>query len=552
MMIDWIRNTRSGAVWIPVVNLTGVVMTVIMLSHFTWKKRPLRSHMIWLCMWLAGTAVGYFGWLQNEIHLLRLQYLTACLSVGGLGIVLLCIWQDRKQIVQFQKKELCLLGLLGILSVLMLVSRRHELWPIWYFVMFGAYYFIPFSKQEKKDIWDALANGVITGFFILQIFAYGFRPYDVVRYVGAFENCNMNALMYTVTYAMLLYKLHDLFWTGSEPESGRHGRKKWLPAAFYFVLAAGQIDFILFTMTRTAILSVGLLTLLFLIYEAVLIRKVKFMRLLAVCVSSLLCIALLFPCVYLTIRYLPTVMHHPIWWGSEYNPNKVHSFDPYDSPRYVSLEEFWEEALGRFYYTIFMTPDDVSPEEIETQPIGRLNGYFARVLATADADGMGTYRVLNPMEQAVAAVAQFAAIPDTVEISSEAEAQNSYQIRVIIYKKYFDNLNWTGHTSEEGNFPITSSYRAWHAQNIFLQVAFYHGIPAGVCLIVLLAALGLRLFRQVVSSRQKQSILALFVWLVFVSYGMLESVWYLGQSILFLMYFVPKLSIDAEESETGE
>lgn len=517
MMIDWVKNTQSGAVWIPIVNLTGVVMGVLMLSHFNWKKRTMRSHLIWLCVWLVGTAIGYFGWMQYELRIIQTQYMTASLSVGGLGTVLLCIWQDRKQMVKFQKKDLCLLGLLGVLSVIMLVSRRHELWPLWYFVMFGAFYFIPFSKQEKKDMWDAMANGVIVGFFILQIFAYGFRPYDEVRYVGAFENCNMNALMYTVTYAMLLYKLHDLLWAGSEPESGRGGRKKWLPAAFYFVLAAGVVDFILFTMTRTAILSVGLLTLLFLLYEAVLIRKVKFVRLFAVCVSSLLCVLLLFPCVYLTIRYLPTVMHHPIWWGAEYSPDKVHSFDPYDSAKYVSLEEFCEAAFGRLYYTIFLPPE-----------------------------------ALIPIEHTVAAVAQLTAVPDTIEISNVTKAQDSYTYRKVIYEQYFSNLNWVGHTSEEGEFPITSNYYSRHAHNIFLQVSFFHGIPAGVCLVVLLAALGLRLFRLAVSSRQKQSILALFVWLIFVSYGMLESVWFLGQSILFLMYFVPKLLVDAKESETGE
>jgi len=45
-------------------------------------------------------------------------------------------------------------------------------------------------------LWDGLANGIILGFFLIQIFAYGFRPYDEVRYKGAYSNCNVNSLMY--------------------------------------------------------------------------------------------------------------------------------------------------------------------------------------------------------------------------------------------------------------------------------------------------------------------------------------------------------------------
>ena len=43
---------------------------------------------------------------------------------------------------------------------------------------------------------DGMVDGTIISFFMLQIFAYGFRPYDVVRYIGAFSNSNITALHY--------------------------------------------------------------------------------------------------------------------------------------------------------------------------------------------------------------------------------------------------------------------------------------------------------------------------------------------------------------------
>lgn len=536
MLIDWTRGSQNWNVWASAVNLTGVVMTVVMLTHFTWKNRSLKCHLIWLALWLVGSAVGYLVWQQNPGVIFRAQYLFACLSIGGLGIVLLCIWQDKKQIGKHQASELALLGLLGVLSVLMLFSKQNELWPLWYFVMFGAFYFIPFTKEEQRDIWEGLANGVITGFFILQIFAYGFRPYDEVRYMGAYGNCNMNALMYTITYAMLLYKLHGMFWDRPDSDNKRDKRKRWLLTAFYFVLAAGLLDFVLFTITRTAMLTVGLVTLLFIFFEAFFYRRIKIKKLLVLCSSFLVCIILLFPCVYLTIRYLPAILHHPVWWGGEYHPNKVHSFDPYDSTRYVSLEEFFEEALGRFHYIILPAPDAALTGDPDSSAL----------LAMAAAGEKGAYQKRNPIGAAVASITQSIDHSDTSDLLDEKEAKSSFKVRTKIYKKYYQNLNWTGHLTEEGYFPITVDYHAWHAQNVFLQIAFYHGIPAGICLIILMAALGVGMFRQALTLRQKYSILGVLVWLVFVSYGMLECVWYLGQSILFLMYFVPRIAIDAK------
>lgn len=61
-----------------------------------------------------------------------------------------------------------------------------------------------------------------------------------------------------------------------------------------------------------------------------------------------ICIVLLFPVVYGCVRYLPTVLHHPVWFEGEYHEDySVHSYDPWNSDRYISFEEALENNVGR-------------------------------------------------------------------------------------------------------------------------------------------------------------------------------------------------------------
>ena len=117
---------------------------------------------------------------------------------------------------------------------------------------------------------------------------------------------------------------------------------------------------------------------------------------------------------------------------------------------------------------------------------------------------------------------------------------------------YLQNLNLTGHELEEGYFWVNDNYHAWHAQNLFLQVAFYYGAVAGILLIVLLAGLGLQSIPLAFKAERCEEILPLLVGILFVGYGMLETVWYPGQMILLLVYMIPKIIIDSINDKKKE
>ena len=622
MLIDWSRGAGKWHHWAALINLSGAVMSVIMMSHFLWKKQPFRKYAIWWLVWLIGSIAGFFVWKFYYFQTIFLQqYATAAISVGMLGMVALRMWMERTNLkdplVQRNvleqgnvlEQDAIKLGTLKrypvaaiwiVMTIFMAVSKFGEIWQLYYLFIFGLFYCIPFSEEERKNLWDGLADGCILGFFMIQIWAYGFRPYDVTRYAGAYANCNMNALFYLVTYVMVLYRLHSIRWQKRNGEVADNRLCK-VCEIFFTILAAGLLSFVIFTLTRTALLVAAGITVVYGVIEFLILEK-KPIRLIVSGLMLAICTLLVFPCVYLTIRYLPTILHYPVWFEGEYSEQRVHSYDPYDSEKYVSLEEFLQEALGRFGQTVgtveemtqpgdltteeTANPENVSlseeltetegvslpeelpesegaslPEELTEAEDVSLSEELTESESVPEAEGVTLSEELTEAEdaspseeisptedkwQGICARAVALMTEEEKQLLSGAEAESSMRIRLEIYRKYLNHLNLMGHELEEGYFPITEDYHAWHAQNLFIQVLFYYGIPAGICLIVLMLILGIWAIKSILQKKRREDILVLLVWMLFVGYGMMECVWYLGQSVLFLIYLVPGLLVDAK------
>ena len=534
MLIDWSRGGPKWVYWATCINLVGVVMSIVMACAFIWKDQfrkggPWKRYVVWLALWLLGSTVGYLLWKQQPGRIFQTQYLTAALSVLCLGMVALRIWTSRRDLrdrgATFGNP--ILIGIWGVMTVLMVCSPIDEIWQLYYLVIFGMFYVIPYEKAEREVLWISVADGVILGFFLIQIWAYGFRPYDVVRYAGAYGNCNINALFYLVTYICVLYRLHDMW---NRKEQGRVGNHRLFTAAqvLFYLLAAGLCGFMLMTITRTALLVGGLVTVVFGVLELCVYHRLKVHKVLLHLAMYGVCVVLLFPCVYATVRYLPTILHHPVWWDGEYAPWKVHSYDAADSEKYVSFEELLEEVFLRL---AGITVDiHFEKEEVVSD-------------ATMPVQNVLTIMPMENLEELFTVKMLATALPDTGLLQGK-EADSSMGIRQFIWKTYLSNLNFTGHELEEGYFQVTPYYQSWHAQNVLIQVLFYYGIPAGILFAVLMAVLGIQALRAAVRNRDTESLLLLLVWTVFMGYGMLECVWYMGQSILFLMYLAPKVLID--------
>lgn len=536
--IDWIRGSQDGVYWHTAINLTGFFVSFIMMSHYKWKKEPKKIYFGWMVIWLLGSVAGFGIWHRYPGEIFRSQYWAAAISVCAVGVAAIRIFRELKQTEGKPLGNHLLLICWVVMSVLMSCSRLGELWPVWYLVIFLLFYMVPFSQEERNDLWDGLADGLIISFFLLQIWAYGFRPYDEVRYKGAFSNCNMNALFYMVTYIALLYRSHSLRWQERQEDLVLTWKRK-ITKLVLWILTAGIWGFVFLTMTRTALLAVMAITAIYGVIEFRVICGEKFGKIIARGIGLLVSVVVLFPAVYLTVRYLPTVMHHPIWFSGEYNTDKVHSYDGADSEKYVSFDELFGGLGERFENT----------KETE-EPIAKKETNVTKVSKVSTEDKGAT-------EQRKTEKKKNAEQVKTVSVSVKAEpreelltgdaANSSMRIRLEIYKKYLKNLTLTGHELEEGYYQITKNFHAWHAQNLFIQILFYYGIVAGILCMVLMAGLGIQTFRLAIRKCRCEDLLPLLVWLLFVGYGMLECVWYPGQIILLLIYLIPKIIIDRSE-----
>ena len=413
MIIDWTRGSQKWHYWAGAINLTGVLLAVVMACGFTWKNQSLRKYLLWTAVWLAGTGAGYLIWRMAPGTVFEVQYFTASLSVWALGTIAVRMFQEKNffSVIKGRKKSMAVLA--AALALLMTISRSGEIWPIWFFFMFGMFYLVRYSSEESEALWASLADGVILGFFLIQSFAFGFRPYDTVRYSGAYANCNMNALFYIVTYIMVLYKLHCLRVSDADA-SGR--KRRIFLLLFYGGLAGGLFNFTLFTISRTAFLVIVGVTLIYAGLEFAVKKRLQFSKLVRIVAMGCLAIVLTFPLVYLCIRYLPTILHHPVWWEGEYSTDKVHSFDPPNSDKYVSLEEFFSEFLGRMSLVNARQEEEILLEQ------EKIHSLFA-----------------GPVSYSSALAAESESVDTGLLQGSDADS--SGKIRIEIFKKYVQDLN---------------------------------------------------------------------------------------------------------------
>lgn len=497
-MIDFVRHTQQESWWGPIVNCTGILLLVIILSEYKLKELMCRFSCIWTGISVILLA---FSALWQDEHIFGIYKWTVFAAVPNIWLIGILLYRVAKKI--FVEKTLQIKWnitmILAIVMVFfMMLSPYHAVWPLWFLAIFGLFYLTRFHDADFRDLQEAMADGIIIAFFILQIYAYGYRPFDVERYVGAFSNSNMAALHYLVTYTAVLFKLHFLTVKG--------GAKKW--KAFFFAGAAGLLGFQLLTMTRTAWVITAVITVLFGFLVMKRLWKKSRKAILVRGIALGLCALLLFPAVFATVRWLPPLRHHPIWYAGEWSENRVHSFDPPDSEKYTDFDEFMEEILKRL------------------RIIGSIRNPL--VLKAQAAENI-EYRV--------------------VTLNGPENLAASLRIRLTIYKAYLEDLNWTGHGRQEGNYIITEPYTViWHPQNVWIQVAYYYGIPAGILFLILsVLILGKQIYAVMKNKENKYVFIPLFISIIFLMYGLTEIVWIIGQLILFLFLFVQHPQFGAAE-----
>ena len=542
-LIEWLKATQTGDIWKVAVNVAGLVVMTLVMSAYPVKELCCGFSKVYTIICLA-VIVGIYGyWWMNPGKFVVWQYLTAVMNIWLIGIMLWVLWR-RAAAGRLKKPKWDILSTLWVLlTIVMVLSKSGRVWPVWFFLIYGIFYLTEYSEEDKDALVEGMVNGTIISFFIMQIYAYGFRPYDEVRYKGPLSNCNMTALYYLIVYCMILAKLHFL----TLQKSGK------IRKLFWMVMAGGLLCFQFMTLCRTAWLSAIAVTFAYGILIVKGIWKDSLPKVLGKAVLLGVITVAVFPIVFGTVRWLPTILHHPIWYEGEWSEEKVHSFDPADSDKYVTLEEFLDTALGRFLQ-ILEKPAAVDGQAMQDAAgqgeagqgeAGQGEaGQGEAGQETAEESLVTEEETDDPGEELfmpdgyVRASAE--AIGDEVPILDYSKDWTSSDIRVAIFKAYWKDLNWRGHSEKEGYYLITPKYRCWHAQNLWLQIAYYYGIPAGILLVVLTVVMIYYYISRCHKGKldQKYGVLPLLFVILYFTFGLMEVVWNPGQLVFVLIFLV--------------
>lgn len=546
-LIDFLRNTQNGDIWSAAVGGTGLVMMVLIFSEYPLKEWHYGKHTrVYMAIWTVcclGIAGASALWQQHFI--LGIYKWTFFLGVWNVWWIFLV----GQEIVKRLWKEGSLRAkpdLTGVLALvmafLMTFSRSGRLWPVWFAAMFGMFYVTRFTREKLEQLFEAMVDATIVAFFVIQIYAYGFRPYDVIRYLGAYPNSNVASLHYLVVYTMVLCKFHYL--------EKKNAKKGW--RIFFFLGAAGLLDFMFLTMGRTSWVTAIVITCFYGIFVIWKNWKKKFSGVIARGAALVAAFVVLFPVVFGTVRFLPAVLHHPVWYGGEYSIEKVHSFDPADSPKYIEMDEFLEAVFGRIVGTFYKgdeageasvagnSTDNVVTVEAGTTGGNAGAGSADNTVAENTEDGENADRENAEPDNVNSAVAVDASQTsyEVIKKIGPEGMDEALNIRLSIYAAYLRNLNWFGHPDAEGHYQFADiDYFSWHAQNVWLQMAFSYGIPSGILFLILTVLLFRKNFGILKNAGNvPYKIIPFFICLLFFVYGLMELDWNVGQYPLILLF----------------
>ncbi len=499
MIIDWTRGSQVGSTWAWTVNMTGVVMAVILFSAYSPKEFIKPVYLIYSAICVIALPVSYYWWSLHQEAIYRDKLLTAVLNVWFLGIFAIKMFLDvavyKTKKLRFSKTEI----LAGIMLLWMLFSVNEDVWPGWYLVMFGLFYHTEYDGEDLKALRKGMLNGIIAAFFLLQGAAFVFRPFDDPhhRYCGIYANCNINAMFYGIVWIALLIKLFDI---------RRDHDKKW-KEILCFIFVGALTAFSVLTISKTAWISMIAVGFFYVIFADFHYLEYKAGRVLEKLVLYLAVVFICIPVTYGTVRYLPPMFHHPVWYEGEYSEERVHSWDSWDSEKFVSWEEF---SAG-------------ITERVKPYIDAVLGKYRGGMIVVRAAD---TITIVGKSYEKDSEVLQ--------EFSSVLG-------RIGYWEFYLKNGNMTGHISSEGH-DIGFGFYVWHAQNMFVQFWYYYGIPSAVLFLIVLIRLVLNSIKDVI--HKNENAMCCLLYLVFFGlFGLFEATWYPGQMILLLAFFVPRFLI---------
>lgn len=348
-------------------------------------------------------------------------------------------------------------ALVGVFFVLLILYRNTRGWPIFLVCSFTLYYLRMASGVKRTVLLHNIVNGILLHFVLTVGYCLLHRPYMYFRYYRYpfhFHTVTISAVYLALVVCAALIKFLDAY-----------GRKPSLAGTYKELAVLGaSAMYLLFTLSRTGYLAIFVTAVVVipvaLFSGKALPLKERWRRFLRGMGLMALSAVLSFPVIFTAQRTVPAVAAdiraHEI---EEFPSELVHGRDM-DSYYYITVERF----IQTFQMKVLGVPEEKC-----------LNAF----LFFSKADGQSEYR--SPYLENGGRI--LLASAEDMTAAAEAEEESFTNGRLYIFARYYERLNKTGH-DDMGVMEPDGNYLA-HAHNIYLQVAYDHGIFVG-CVFLLL------------------------------------------------------------------
>lgn len=397
---------------------------------------------------LTDQAVADGAAAPDELDILALKLTVWAGILAGLVILntlaLLCRRRIRGISVPY--------GILtGAFFALLILRRNTRGWPIFLVCVFVLCYLRMASGVKKTALLHNIVNGILLHFLVMVGYCLLHRPYMYFRYYRYpfhFHTVTISAVYLALVVCAALIKFMDAY-----------GRRPCLAGVYKELSVFGlSAVYLLITLSRTGYLAV-LATALVVIPTAFFAGKTlslreKWRRFLWGLGWMALSVTVAFPIVFTAQRAVPAaaadIRAHEI---EEFPTELLHGRDM-DSYYYITVERF----IQTFQMKVLGMPEERC-----------LNAflYFSR------GNGESEYR--SPYLEKGGK--RLLASAEDMAAAEQAEEESYTNGRLYIFKQYYDRLNRDGH-DDMGIMEPDGNYLA-HAHNIYLQVAYDHGLFVG-------------------------------------------------------------------------
>lgn len=449
----------------------------------------------------------------------------------------------------------------GVYFALIVIFRNTRWWTVLLVVSFVLICINLGYWAKRKTFMTNVIRGAVLQFICMTIWTLLHRPYATfrtMRFPHFFHTETVTATYLTliVVIAMVLFLSKVKRCMDENKDASKLSEKIPLRDIFKELLFFGiAFSYMIFTMARTALFAViaAYLFVFIMVFKDIKKDRIKaLLRSIALLAGSLL---VMFPITFEAQRTIPCLVSEPYEYDIEdFEDVVMHGrnlnsdcymligrlgvtfcdkilgigsehFSPYYieqinfDENYATKKEIYESGFYQF------KDFDIKDEEWDERPNhDEWQGYVDR---NGKNFGLGEDLVGEELEQAI----EEAKIADAAEV--EEEPLDYTNGRLDIYKSYIAQLNMTGHDSMGAI--LKNGEEATHAHDVYLQVAFDHGIPTGIVFVIFGIASFIMGVIYYIKSDDKFKALPMTITVAFAVAGVVEWVFHFSHPMSFVM-----------------